>query len=186
MRDAADRRTGVAAFNVITLEHAEGIVAGAVRAARPVILQVSQNAVRFHDGAIRPLAAALRAVADEAGVDVSLHLDHVEDVDLVRRAPDAGYSSVMVDAGALPYSDNASLTAEQTRWLHEQGLAVEAEPGLRRRQGQPAAERPRARRPHRPRAGRGVRGRDRRRRARRRRRRLARHDLADRAGSTST
>ncbi|GAB3684465.1 class II fructose-bisphosphate aldolase [Angustibacter aerolatus] len=129
VRDAADRRTGVAAFNVITLEHAEGIVAGAVRAARPVILQVSQNAVRFHDGAIRPLAAALRAVADEAGVDVSLHLDHVEDVDLVRRAPDAGYSSVMVDAGALPYSDNASLTAEQTRWLHEQGLAVEAELG---------------------------------------------------------
>src|SRR5262249_38784673 len=38
----------VAAFNVITLEHAEAVLDGAAAAGRPVILQVSQNAVRFH------------------------------------------------------------------------------------------------------------------------------------------
>ncbi len=41
---------GIAAFNVITLEHAEAIAAGAERAGAPAILQISENAVKFHGG----------------------------------------------------------------------------------------------------------------------------------------
>ena len=47
---ARTARRAVAAFNVITLEHAEGIVAGAEQAGQPVILQISENAVKFHSG----------------------------------------------------------------------------------------------------------------------------------------
>lgn len=47
---ARKRSKGVGAFNVITLEHAEAIVAGEEAAERPVILRVSQNAVTFHGG----------------------------------------------------------------------------------------------------------------------------------------
>jgi fructose-bisphosphate aldolase class II len=125
---AAARGGGVAAFNVITLEHAEGIVAGAQRAGAPVILQVSENTVKFH-GTLRPVSAALAALATDAEVAVSLHLDHVEASDLWGRAAAAGYSSVMVDGGALPYEHNVAVTAEATTLLHEQGLAVEAELG---------------------------------------------------------
>jgi fructose-bisphosphate aldolase class II len=126
---AASRGGGVAAFNVITLEHAEGIVAGAERSGRPVILQVSENTVKFHGGRIRPLAAALAALASEATVPAGLHLDHVETADLWHAATAAGYSSVMVDAGALPYEQNVAITAEAARQLHGEGLAVEAELG---------------------------------------------------------
>jgi fructose-bisphosphate aldolase class II len=129
VRDAASRGGGVAAFNVITLGHAEGIVAGAQRSGRPVILQVSENTVKFHADQIRPLAAALAALADEAGVPVSLHLDHAETPELWRRARQAGYSSVMVDCGSLPYRQNVDVTAEATGQLHALGLAVEAELG---------------------------------------------------------
>jgi fructose-bisphosphate aldolase, class II len=125
---AAKRGGGVAAFNVITLEHAEGIVAGAQRAATPVILQVSENTVAFH-AALRPLSAALIALAEDAEVPVSLHLDHVEAPDLWGRAAAAGYSSVMVDGGALPYDRNVTVTAEATTLLQGRGLAVEAELG---------------------------------------------------------
>ena len=52
---AAENGSGVAAFNVITLEHAEGIVAGAQHAGTPVILQVSENSVAFH-GTLRPIS----------------------------------------------------------------------------------------------------------------------------------
>ena len=62
---AAARGRGVAAFNVVTLEHAEGIVVGAQRASAPVILQVSENTTAFH-GALRPVTAALAALAAEA------------------------------------------------------------------------------------------------------------------------
>jgi fructose-bisphosphate aldolase class II len=129
VRDAAMRGGGVAAFNVITLEHAEAITTGAQRAGRPVILQVSENTVKFHGGQIRPLAAALAALATEAPVPASLHLDHAEAADLWHQAPLAGYSSVMVDCGALPYEQNVDITADVTKLLHGAGLAVEAELG---------------------------------------------------------
>jgi fructose-bisphosphate aldolase class II len=127
--DASSRGGGVAAFNVITLEHAEGIIAGAQRSGRPVILQVSENTVKFHGGLIRPLAAALAALASDADVPVSLHLDHAESADLWHDAASAGYSSVMVDCGSLPYERNVAITAEVTKLLQQQGLSVEAELG---------------------------------------------------------
>jgi fructose-bisphosphate aldolase class II len=129
IREAHRRGGGVAAFNVITLEHAEGIIAGSRRSGRPVILQVSENTVKFHGGQIRPLAAALYALASEADTPVSLHLDHAENADLWHGAARAGYSSVMVDCGSLPHDENVAITADVTKLLHQQGLSVEAELG---------------------------------------------------------
>lgn len=129
IREAHRRGGGVAAFNVITLEHAEGIIAGSRRSGRPVILQVSENTVKFHGGQIRPLAAALSALASEADTPVSLHLDHAENADLWHGAARAGYSSVMVDCGSLPHDENVAITADVTKLLHQQGLSVEAELG---------------------------------------------------------
>ena len=128
LHTAAANGGGVAAFNVVTLEHGEGIVAGAQHAAAPVILQVSENTVAFH-GSLRPISAALAALAADAGVPVGLHLDHVEAPHLWEQAAAAGYSSVMVDGGALPYDRNVAVTAEATALLHGRGLAVEAELG---------------------------------------------------------
>jgi len=119
---------GVAAFNVITLEHAEAIVAGAESAGRPVILQISENAVRFH-GRLGPIAAASLAVASAASVPVGLHLDHVEDFALVEQAADNGFGSVMVDASKLDYAGNVAATARAASLLHKQGLWVESELG---------------------------------------------------------
>ncbi|HEX8303360.1 MAG TPA: class II fructose-bisphosphate aldolase [Jatrophihabitans sp.] len=120
---------GVAAFNVITLEHAEAVVSGAETAGVPVILQVSENAVAYHGGQVLPLAAAAAAIADVAGVDVSLHLDHVEDQQLLHLAAAAGFSSVMYDASKLDFADNVAATREAARWGHAHGLYVEAELG---------------------------------------------------------
>jgi len=129
VRVAVDRSSAVAAFNVITLEHAEAIVTGAEAAGRGVILQISQNAVRFHSGQLRPIAAAAQALAELADVDVALHLDHVTDIHLLRQAADAGFSSVMFDAGDLGYQANVEATRAAARDGHSAGLWVEAELG---------------------------------------------------------
>jgi fructose-bisphosphate aldolase class II len=126
---AAARGGAVAAFNVITLEHAEAIVEAAERTALPVVLQVSENAVRYHRKAVHPVAAACRAMAEASGAPVALHLDHVEDLELLQRAADAGFSSVMVDCGRLPHDENTATTARATSWAHGAGLWVEAELG---------------------------------------------------------
>ncbi|MBV6760211.1 class II fructose-bisphosphate aldolase [Rhodococcus opacus] len=121
--------TGIAAFNVITLEHAEAIVAGAESAAKPVILQISENAVKFHNGQVKPIVAAVRAVAAEAAVDVSVHLDHVEDEALLHASADAGASSVMFDASKLDYDANVAATRAAADWAHQRGVYLEAELG---------------------------------------------------------
>ncbi|HTJ69357.1 MAG TPA: class II fructose-bisphosphate aldolase [Actinospica sp.] len=126
---ARTEKRAVAAFNVITLEHAEGIVAGAERAGRPVILQISENAVKFHDGRVLPIALATRALAEAANVPVSLHLDHVEDDALLHQAADAGFSSVMFDASHASYAENVERTRRAADWAHANGLLIESELG---------------------------------------------------------
>ena len=74
-RRAADRRA-LRAMNVIQLEHAEAIVAGAERAGRPVVLQISENTVAYH-GAARAdpgRGAGRRRTAPRSRSCV--HLDH--------------------------------------------------------------------------------------------------------------
>ena len=60
---------------------------------------------------------------------VSLHLDHVEDDDLLRRAADVGISSVMYDASKLDYDKNVEATRAAREWAHANGLYLEAELG---------------------------------------------------------
>jgi len=125
---AARAGRGIGAFNVIQLEHAEGIVAGAETAGLPVILQVSENTVRYH-GRLAPIARAALAVAGAAAVPVAVHLDHATDADLVREALDLGFGSVMYDASTLDYDDNVAATAEVVARCHDAGCWVEAELG---------------------------------------------------------
>jgi fructose-bisphosphate aldolase, class II len=129
LADAYARGTGVAALNVITLEQAEGTVLGAEQAGLPVILQVSQNAGKFHLDDPAPLTAALAVLARTSLVDVALHLDHVTEVGLLHRTAECGFSSVMFDAGPLPYEENVATTRDAVAWGHELGLLVEAELG---------------------------------------------------------
>ncbi|WP_370420698.1 class II fructose-bisphosphate aldolase [Streptomyces sp. QH1-20] len=119
----------VAAFNVITVEHAEAIAAGAEAAGTGAVLQVSENAVKFHGGALAPIAAATAAVARASTARLSLHLDHVEDVALLHAAHAHGFGSVMFDASRRGYGENVKATAEAVRWGHERGMWVEAELG---------------------------------------------------------
>jgi fructose-bisphosphate aldolase class II len=126
---AREAGAGVGAFNVITLEHAEGIVSGAERARAPVILQISQNAVHHHDGRLEPLAAGCVRLAETTAVPVALHLDHVDDLALLHRAADAGFGSVMYDASRLGYADNVAATRSAAGWAHANGLWLEAELG---------------------------------------------------------
>lgn len=119
---------GVAAMNVIQIEHAEAIVMGAERAGLPVIIQISQNAIAFH-GSLAPLALATLRIAEDSAVPVCVHLDHATDPRLVHEAVAVGIQSVMFDASTRSYPDNVAMTRSVVDWCHERNVAVEAELG---------------------------------------------------------
>lgn len=125
---AKKARRGVGAFNVIQIEHAEALVAGAERAESPVILQISENAAKFH-GALEPIALATLAIARKSSVPVVVHLDHATEEELVARAIGLGFTSVMFDGSALEYSENLRITKELAWRCREAGVWLEAELG---------------------------------------------------------
>jgi fructose-bisphosphate aldolase class II len=119
---------GLGAFNVFSIEHAEALTAAAEAAGTPVVLQISQNAVRYH-GSLAPIGLATLALARRGAVPMVVHLDHATDARLVDDAIELGFGSVMFDASTMPYTENVAATAEIVRRCHDRGLDVEAELG---------------------------------------------------------
>ncbi|MFJ8128165.1 class II fructose-bisphosphate aldolase [Streptomyces hydrogenans] len=128
VRRARAGGAGTGAFNVLQLEHAQAIVAGAERADRPVVLQISENTVRYHGG-LEPVALACLALARAAKTPVAVHLDHAESTDLVHEAVALGLGSVMFDAARLPYEENVAATRAVVEHCHRNGVWVEGELG---------------------------------------------------------
>lgn len=122
------RQEGLGAFNVVQLDNAEAIVQAAEEAGRPVVLQISQNAVAFH-GDLRPLALATLAIARRSPARVAVHLDHAHDLDLIREAIDLGFTSIMYDGSHLPDDRNRETTTQVAHWCHDAGITIEAELG---------------------------------------------------------
>ena len=57
--EAARDKVGLGAFNVVLLEFAHAEVAAAESVGRPVILQLSENAIKYHGGHIAPIGKAM-------------------------------------------------------------------------------------------------------------------------------
>jgi fructose-bisphosphate aldolase class II len=125
---AAASDVGLGAFNVFSIEHAEAFIVAAEAAGAPVVLQISQNAVRYHK-ALGPIGHATLTLARTAAVPVVVHLDHATEQSLVTEAISLGFGSVMFDASTMAYEENIAATAGIVRQCHDGGLDVEAELG---------------------------------------------------------
>ncbi|MEJ3403760.1 class II fructose-bisphosphate aldolase [Rathayibacter sp. YIM 133350] len=125
---AAAAGSGLGAFNVVHLETAEAIARAAEQAGLPVVLQLSENCVRYH-GSFTPIARGMLAVAEESSAAIAVHLDHAEDPELAYRAIDAGFGSVMYDGSTLEFGANVATTRRVVAYAASAGAAVEAELG---------------------------------------------------------
>ena len=128
LAEASAAGRAVAAFNVVQLEHAEAYAVAAERVGLPIVMQISENCVRYH-GSLAPLAAATLAVADACAQPVVVHLDHAQDVSLIEEALRLGLTSVMFDGSALPDDENRAATRRVVQLCRAAGVSVEAELG---------------------------------------------------------
>lgn len=108
----------------------EGILA-TVRAAEakssPAMILLFPWAIHYANSCLVHLAAE---AARSASVPVTVHLDHAQSPDIVRKAADmGGFDSIMIDMSHYEKEENLRLTAELTEYCHERGIACEAEPG---------------------------------------------------------
>lgn len=108
----------------------EGILA-TVRAAEakksPAMILLFPWAIQYADGLLVHLAAE---AARNAAVPVTVHLDHAQTPEIVRRAADlGGFDSIMIDMSHYEKAENLALTRELVAYCRARGIATEAEPG---------------------------------------------------------
>lgn len=105
------------------------IVRAAQRMNSPVMVQMSSNEMRWFDVEPKTFVDAFRAETKGAKVPVILHLDHTYDFEVIRKAIEAGFDSVMIDGSKLPFEENVALTRQVVEFAHAHDVAVEAELG---------------------------------------------------------
>ena len=123
----------IPAFNFNNMEQLQAIIKAAVAEKSPVILQVSKGAREYANPTLlRYMAQGAVAYAKELGCEhpeICLHLDHGDSFETCKSCVDSGFSSVMIDASALPFEENIALTKKVVEYAHAHGVVVEAELG---------------------------------------------------------
>ena len=127
LKEANDLNMAVGAFNTHNLEMLPAIIKAAVKEKTPVIVQTSCGTAKYIGH--KNLVSICKSMADEYGAEVVLHLDHAKDYDEIRKAIDAGYSSVMFDGSSLPLKENILGTKRVVAYAKKYGVSVEAELG---------------------------------------------------------
>ncbi len=127
LKKARAHHYAIPAFNVNNLEILQAVMEAATSLKSPVIVQTSEGAISY--AGLEMLVAMVRTAA-VAKIPVVLHLDHGKDLNVLKAALKAGYTSVMFDGSALPYAKNKATTKQVVGWAHAKKVAVEAELGV--------------------------------------------------------
>ncbi len=124
---ARNEKIAIAAFNVPNLEMVRAAIQAAEELNLPVILQHAEG-----HGSLIPLeeiGPIMIQYAKQSKVPVVVHLDHGKSFDAIVYAMKLGFTSVMIDASDLPFSENVAKTKEIVKIAHSLGVSVEAELG---------------------------------------------------------
>ena len=117
----------VGMFNGTGFDSIQAVIAAAEELNQPVILAHAEVHNVYNDIAL--VGPAMIAAAKNATVPVCVHLDHGVTMEMIYRALRIGFTSVMIDASALPYEENLALTKQVVEMAHAMNVSVEAELG---------------------------------------------------------
>lgn len=115
------------AFNIWSLETAKAVIDAASIVHKDVILQTSMKA--FESLEKEELRTFVTIYSQKKNVRVYLHLDHCRRVDVIQKAVELGWDSVMIDASDKPLEENIRLTNEVCAAVRGKEILVEAEIG---------------------------------------------------------
>jgi fructose-bisphosphate aldolase class II len=119
----------VGAFNTINLETTRAIVEAAKELRSPIIIQVTEKTMEYAGG--RGIFQLVKNDVEfyAKDVPVGIHLDHGKSFEIIERAIEIGFTSVMYDGSRKDYPDNLAMTKKIVDYCHEKGVSVQAELG---------------------------------------------------------
>ena len=127
---AREGHYAVGQFNINNLEWTGAILDKCQELKAPVILGVSEGAMRYMGGWNTIVGMVRGYIIDKnITVPVALHLDHGSSFEACKAAIDAGFTSVMIDASHHEFEENIAITKKVVDYAHLRGVSVEAELG---------------------------------------------------------
>ena len=117
-------------FNINNLEWTKYILEAMNELKKPVILGVSEGAIKYMGGYKTVYSLVTSLIEDlKIEIPVCIHLDHGTSIESCIQAVDAGFTSVMIDASKYPLDENIRITKEVVDYAHKYNVTVEAEVG---------------------------------------------------------
>jgi len=130
LKEARDNGKCIAHFNINNLEWTKFILEKCNELNKNVIIGVSEGAIKYMGGYNVVAHLVYSLVKDlNIAIDVCLHLDHGSSIENCKKAIDAGFSSVMIDASKYSLEENINITKEVVKYAHDKNVTVEAEVG---------------------------------------------------------
>lgn len=130
LEDAKVNKYAVPHFNINNLEWTRYILEECNRLKSPVILGVSEGAIRYMGG-YKVVANLVKNLDEELNIQipVAIHLDHGSSVESCKKAVDAGFTSVMIDASKYSLEENVDMTKQVVEYARIKNITIEAEIG---------------------------------------------------------
>ena len=130
LEKAKKEKYAVPHFNINNLEWTKYILEECQNQNIPVILGVSEGAAKYMGG-FTAIAGMVKGLINDLNITipVCLHVDHGQSFDTCKKAIDAGFTSVMIDASRKELDENIRITKEVVDYAHAKNVSVEAEVG---------------------------------------------------------
>lgn len=130
LNKAKDNKYAVPHFNINNLEWTRFILEESQNNNSPVILGVSEGAVKYMGGYLTVANMVKGLVSDlNITIPVALHLDHGSSFETCKMAIDSGFTSVMIDASKYTLEENINITKKVVEYARTYNVSVEAEIG---------------------------------------------------------
>jgi fructose-bisphosphate aldolase class II len=126
--EAWEKGTCIPAFNVGSLEMVRGALRAAEELDTPVIIQIAERLLKYSP--LELIGPGMVQAAKESRLPVAVSLDHSSTYDVIKKALDLGFTSVMYDGSTLPFEENIAGTRKIVEFANEYGAVVEGELGL--------------------------------------------------------
>jgi fructose-bisphosphate aldolase, class II len=117
----------IGAFNIYNLEIASAVYHAALEQNMPVIFAFGERYI--HVANLEVIGAIVKKFAGSTKIPMVLHLDHCKSIDVIYRAVQAGFTSVMFDGSNLSFDENLAETKKVVDFAHAVNVTVEAELG---------------------------------------------------------
>lgn len=130
LEKAKEEKYAVPQFNINNLEWTRFILEECEILKSPVILGVSEGAMKYMGGfkTVKDIVVNLIEYLNIT-VPVALHLDHGSSFELCKEAINAGFTSVMIDASKYELDENIKITKKVVLYAKKKNITVEAEIG---------------------------------------------------------